>query len=169
MKHVLLVLASVLVLTSCQKKIGYIDNVKVINDYQEKLDIEEKFKKMDESFKKKVDSLGKSFQERAASVEKEAKRLSKSKKQAKYEELNRIQQRLQQQLQFEQQKLQGDFQKEMDSVITKVKDYVKDYGKTNGYDYILGTSDASVSVVYGKEENDLTETILKSLNDSYKK
>lgn len=169
MKKALFVIASIFVLTSCQQKIGYIDNVKVINDYQEKLDLEEKFKKLDETFKKKVDSLGKSFQERAAKVEQEVKRLSKSKKEEKYAELNRIQQRLQQQLQFEQQKLQGDFQKEMDSVIIKVKDYVKDYGKTNGYEYILGTSDASVSVVYGKEQNNLTETILKSLNDSYKK
>lgn len=169
MKKILFVIASIFVLTSCQQKIGYIDNAKVINEYQEKLDLEEKFKKMDETFKKKVDSLGKSFQERAGKVELEAKKLSKSKKEEKYAELNRIQQRLQQQLQFEQQKLQGDFQKEMDSVITKVKGYVQDYGKTNGYNYILGTSDASVSVVYGKEENNLTETITKSLNESYKK
>lgn len=170
MKKIILAVASVLVLTSCQQqKIGYVDNVKIISDYKEKLDIEEKFKKKDETFKKKVDSLGKSFQERAAKVQEEVKRLSKSKKEEKFNELNRVQQRLQQQLQFEQQQLQGGFQKEMDSLIIKVKDFVADYGKTNGYNYILGTSDAAPSVIYGKEGSDLTQTVLDALNNSYKK
>ena len=78
--------------------------------------------------------------------------------------LQQKQQMLQQQMQMEQQQLQGEFQTEIDSVIVKVKDFVKDYGKTNGYTYILGTSDAAATVMYGSDENDLTQTILDLLN-----
>ena len=76
---------------------------------------------------------------------------------------------LQQQIQFEQQQMQQAYQTEMDSVITKVKGFVKDYGKNNGYTYILGTSDNAASVLYGAEENDLSQTMIEALNDNYKK
>jgi outer membrane protein len=65
--------------------------------------------------------------------------------------------------------LQQGFQTEVDSVISKVKKFVKDYGKSNSYTYILGTSDAAATVMYGTDENDLTKTILEALNKEYKK
>ena len=76
---------------------------------------------------------------------------------------------LQQQMQVEQQQYQQESQTEIDTLIVKVKTFVKDYGKKNGYTYILGTSDAAASVLYGTEENDLTQTILDALNKDYKK
>ena len=93
--------------------------------------------------------------------------MSQKKAQEAYEALGQKQQLLQQQIQFEQQQITQAFQAEIDSVIIKVKDYVKEYGKTNGYTYILGTSDASASVMYGTDENDLTQTILDALNAQY--
>ena len=76
---------------------------------------------------------------------------------------------LQQQFQMEQQQISKPYQEEMDSLITKVKDYVKKYGKTNGFDVILGTVESSPSVMYAKDEYDLTETIIKDLDNNYKK
>ena len=69
----------------------------------------------------------------------------------------------------EQDKFKTDFQTEIDSSITEVVDFVKEYAKTNGYSYIFGTSDASRSVMYGEESNDVTEEVLTALNSSYKK
>lgn len=169
MKNLILAAVTVLALTSCQEqKIGFIDNGTVINDYQEKKDIEEKFKGKDEAFKKRADSIGRSFQLEVSKYNAERAGMSKSKIQAKEQELGQKQQILQQQMQFEQQQLQEEFQKEIDSVISKVKVFVKDYGKTNGYKYILGTSDAAPSVLFGAEENDLSKTILEALNKKYK-
>jgi outer membrane protein len=48
-----------------------------------------------------------------------------------------------------------------------MKDFIKDYGKKNGYDYIYGTGDAA-TVLYAKENYDITEEILKLLNDDFK-
>ena len=83
--------------------------------------------------------------------------------------LQQRQQILQQQMQSEQQKLTQEFQAEIDSVIVNVKDFVKNYGKTNGYNYILGTSDAAATVMYGEDQSDLTQTILEALNAKYNK
>lgn len=170
MKHIISVLIIVLTLTSCQKqKFGFIDNGTIINDYQAKKDIEEKFKKKGEVFQKRADSMNQAFQLEAKNFELKVRKMSQIKAQKEYEALGKQQQLLQQQLQFEQQQIQQAFQAEIDSAIVKVKAYVKDYGKTNGYDYIFGTSDAAANVLYGKTEDDLTATILDALNAEYKK
>jgi outer membrane protein len=170
MRNLIYTLFTVLVFTSCQQqKMAYMDNGKVINEYQGKIDIEEKYKALDNVFKKKTDSLGEAFQSEAQAFQLEAQNLSQEKAQAKYQELSQKQQYLQQQTQFEQQQMQQAFQTEIDSAIIEVKDFVKDYGKKNGYTYILGTSDAAASVLYGTDENDITDIIIESINSSYKK
>ena len=57
-------------------------------------------------------------------------------------------------------------QAEMDSLVRKVKKEIRAYGKANGYTYILGGGEGG-SVIYGDEANDLTDAILKILNDKY--
>jgi outer membrane protein len=73
-----------------------------------------------------------------------------------------------QQIQFEKEEIEKAFTTEMDTLISEVKKFVTKYGETNGYSFILGTSDATNSVMYGPEENDISKEILKGLNDSYK-
>ncbi len=151
-----------------QQKIGFIDNGRVINEYQAKIDIEEKYKGKDEVFAIRTDSISKAFQLEAQDFQIKSRGMSTSKAQELYDQLGQKQQLLQQQLQFEQQQLQQSFNGEIDSVIIKVKDYVKTYGENNGYTFILGTSDASSSVMYGVESKDLSQIIIDGLNAEYK-
>lgn len=170
MKKLLYVAFAIFAFTSCeQQKIGFVDNGKVINEYQEKIDIEEKYKVKDEAFKKRTDSIGQAFQIEAQAFQSKSSKMSQKKAQEAYDGLMQKQQMLQQQIQFEQQQITKAFQTEIDSTIIKVKDFVKDYGKTNGFTYILGTSDGASSVLYGTEENDLSQTIIDALNAQYKK
>ncbi|MGZ0015698.1 OmpH family outer membrane protein [Yeosuana sp. AK3] len=171
MKNIIYVMAVLLTVVSCQKtqKIGYIDNGKVINEYQNKKDIESKYQAKDAAFQKRADSIGQAFQLEAQAFQTSAKSMSPNAQQEKYQQLGQKQQTLKQQMQFEQQQIQQAFQTEIDTLIVEVKDFVKDYGKKNGYTYILGTSDAASTVLYGTDENDLTQTILDALNKEYKK
>ncbi|OEK06061.1 hypothetical protein A8C32_18690 [Flavivirga aquatica] len=171
MKKVIYVALAILVFASCQKpkKIGYVDNGIVINDYQEKKDVEAKFQGKEEAFRKRADSIGLAFQAEVQSTQAMAQKASKKKAQELMGGLQQKQQVLQQQMQLEQQKLTKDFQTEIDSIIVRVKGFVKDYGKTNGYTYILGTSDAAATILYGTEEDDITKIIVDALNADYKK
>ncbi|WP_298550511.1 OmpH family outer membrane protein [uncultured Algibacter sp.] len=174
MKNIIYVVLAMLIFASCEKpnKIGFVDNGTLINDYQEKKDVEAKFQVKEEAFRKRADSISQAFQAEAQKGQAEAQRLARSNRK-KAEELmgglQQKQQQLQQQMQIEQQQITQEFQSEIDSVIVNVKDFVKDYGKTNGYNYILGTSDAAATVMYGGEQSDLTQTILEALNAGYKK
>ena len=171
MKNIFYVVVLALAFTSCQKqpKIGFVNNGTVINDYQEKKDLEARFQAKEDAFKKRADSIGQAFQLEVQQTQLTAQKASQTKAQELMGGLQQKQQVLQQQMQFEQQQLQQSFQTEIDSVISKVKKFVKDYGKSNGYTYILGTSDAAATVMYGTDENDLTNTILEALNKEYKK
>ncbi|WP_308991752.1 OmpH family outer membrane protein [Mariniflexile litorale] len=171
MKNIFYAVAVMLAFTSCQEqaKIGFVDNGTVINDYQEKKDIEAKFQTKEEAFRKKADSVGQEFQLEVQETQLSAQKSSPAKAQELMGGLQKKQQLLQQKMQMEQQQLQQSFQVEIDSVISKVKKHVKEYGKKNGYTYILGTSDAAATVMYGADDKDLTKTILEALNKEYKK
>lgn len=174
MKNLIYVAMALFVLASCEKpnKIGFVDNGTIINDYDEKKEVEARFQEKEDAFRKRADSISLAFQTEAQKTQTEAQSIARSNRQ-KAEQLmtglQQKQQQLQQQMQIEQQQITKEFQDEIDSVISNVKDYVKDYGKTNGYTYILGTSDAAATVMYGSDANDLTKTILDALNTEYKK
>lgn len=165
-----LVLAVIFIgLVGCQQsKIGYVDNVKLLNDYQEKVDLESKFKTKVEAFGKKRDSLQQAFQIEAQAFQNKAQKMAQKKAQEEYGLLQQKSQFLGQQLQQEEQQLQVASQTEMDSLVSKVKKEIKDYGKANGFNYILGGGDGG-SVLYGTDADNLTEEITKILNDKYKK
>lgn len=171
MKNILLVSILSIALLSCNtesKKIGFVNNSDLINDYQEKIDIETKFKTKIEVFEKRTDSIGKAFQQEAQAFQTKAQGMAQDKAQAEYQALGQKQQILQQRIQQEEAAIQKESQETIDSLITKVRAYVKDYGKKNGYTYILGSNEGG-SVMYGEESNDLTKELLDALNADYKK
>lgn len=170
MKQFIVMAILVLSFTSCQQqKIGFIDTGEIVNEYQEKIDLEEKFKGKKAQLDQKNDSISKAFQLEVQDFQLKSKKMAQSKAQTLYQELGQKQQLLQQQIQFSEQQFGQTFNAELDSVIINVKDFAKDYGKKNGYSYILGTSEATSSVIYGEDANDLTKIILDALNADYKK
>ena len=169
MKKIIGVLILALAFTSCQEqKIGFIDNGKVINDFQQKIDPEAKYKAKGESFDKRRDSISQAYNLDAKATEMKLARLSQSKQQEGLQEFRQKWQIVQQKLQFEEEQMSKAFNSEIDSVLTKVKDFVKDYGKSNGYTFILGKNEAG-SVMYGDDAKDLTKAITDALNEAYKK
>ena len=160
---------TILIFASCQQtqKIGYVDNSILINDYQEKKDIEEKINVKIAAFQKRTDSLRKIFQLDVNEAEIKARSMSQANIQKLSQELQQQEQILSQRVQFEQQQIAQESKTQNDSLIKKIKEFVKDYGAKNGYSYILGSNEGG-SVMFGKEENDLTQTLLDLLNASYK-
>ena len=168
MKNIIWI-ALILLLASCdQQKIGYVDNVKMMDAYQEKIDVEAKFKTRADALTKKRDSISQAFQIEAQAFQTKAQSMSQKKAQEEYAAMQQKGQFIGQQLQQEDQQMQAAGQVEMDSIVKRVKAEIKAYGKANGYTYILGGGDGG-SVLYGKEGLDITDEIVKILNDNYKK
>lgn len=170
MKNILIVIITVLAFTSCQQsqKIGFVDNAELINEYQEKIDIQEKLKVKIKAYEQRRDSVRQAFQLEINDAELKSRKMSQSNLQKLSQELQQKEQSISQRDQYEQQQIAQESQAQNDSLIKRVKDFVNDYGTKNGYDFILGSNEAG-SVMYGKANNDLTKIILDALNAAYKK
>ena len=169
MKKLAIVFLTIISLTACQQqKIGFVDNGVLINEYQERKDVEATLNTKIEAFKIRTDSLRSAFELEIKEAELKARKMSQSAIQKLSQELQQKEQVLSQRVQFEQQQIAQESQTLNDSLITKVKNFVKAYGESNNYTYILGSNEAG-SVMYGEESSDLTQEILKALNLNYTK
>lgn len=152
---------------SCQQeKIGFVDNGELLENYQEKKDIEARYQEQSQAYAKKRDSISQAFQLEAQALQTRTQGMSQKKVQEEYANLQQRGQFIGQQLQQEEQQLQARGQSEIDSLLSKVRKEITAYGKANGYAYILGKGDGG-SVLYGEEAKDLTQEILKILNEKY--
>ncbi len=168
MKKLILTFA-VLGIMSCQQpaKIAYVDNVELLDKYQEKIDIETKFNARVEAMGKKKDSISQAFQLEAQAFQAKAQSMSQKKAQEEYGLIQQKGQFIGQQIQQEEQEIQQAGRTEMDSLVSKVKKEIKAYGKAQGYTYILGGGEGG-AVLYGTDADNITDEILKILNDKYK-
>jgi outer membrane protein len=167
MKKIILGFVFLTVISCQQEKIGFVDNIKLMNDYQEKIDVEAQFKIKADALTKKRDSISQAFQIEAQAFQAKAQNMPQQKAQEEYAAFQQKGQIIGQQLQQQDQQLQSEGQIQMDSVISHVKKEIESYGKANGYSYILGGGEGG-SVLYGKKTYDLTDEVVKMLNDKYK-
>ena len=175
MKKSIVAFAIAITLFSCNKeesaasseKTAYIDTVKLMEDYTESKDLQAKYKEKSEVMGKELEAEVKKFQQEAESFRANAQANGQEWAQRKGAELQKREQQLQYAQQAMGQQLQQEGGAERDSLVEKVRKYIKDYGKKNGYSYIYGTGDAA-SVLYAKDEFDITAKLVKELNDNYK-
>ena len=77
MKKLILTGVAILTLTACTDKVAFVDNSKLLNEYQEKKDIEAKLKTEVDAYKKKRDSISVAFQTEARAFDAQANPPSK--------------------------------------------------------------------------------------------
>lgn len=176
MKKSLLIIALAVSIISCNKeqqttagaemKTAYVDTAKLMEEYTEAKDVEAKFKAKSEAEAKKFEVEEASFKAEVANFQKNAQANGHAWAQQKDAELSQRQQRLQMAAQSVGQKLQMESGAEMDTLVKGVKAFIKNYGKEKGYDFIYGTGDAA-TVLYAKDQYDITAEVIKLINDKY--
>ena len=174
MKKSLVIIAIAFSIISCNKKAevattktAYVDTSKLMMESTEAKDIEAKYKAKSEEMGKELELEIAKFKAEAGSFQKNAQMNVQAWAQQKGAELQKREQQLQYAQQSIAQQLQQESGVEIDSVVSSVKKFIKSYGKEKGYAYIYGTGDAA-SVLYAEDKYDITNEIIKLLNDKYK-
>ncbi len=168
MKKLLLVFSVFLLLTSCNEvKIAYVDVEEIIKDYEGSKEAEKEMKAESEKMAAELDQLAKGFQLKVQEYQSNSKNLSDNAKREKEQVLMQEQQMIQQRQQMAQQQVQAEGQKKMDKINEAIESFLSDYAKTNGYNYILGTSSQTKSVYYGDASLNITESVITALNENY--
>ncbi|MCF8319935.1 MAG: OmpH family outer membrane protein [Flavobacterium sp.] len=174
MKKSLVIIAIAFSIISCNKKAevastktAYVDTSKLMMECTEAKDIEAKYKAKSQEMGKELEIEIAKFKAEAGSFQKNAQMNGQAWAQQKGAELQKREQQLQYAEQSIAQQLQQESGVEIDSVVSSVKKFIKSYGKEKGYAYIYGTGDAA-SILYAEDKYDITNEIIKLLNDKYK-
>lgn len=168
MKKIVFAVIGVFALVSCnQEKTAYVDNTVLIQDFSQMKETEKRFNKKSEKLKRTLDSTAMAFRQEVESYQNKMQSLSAQARQEQEAALMQKQQQLQQSQQMQSQALRQESDEVIDSLITKVKDFVATYGEKNNYTYIFGSNE-SANIMYAKEGKDITQEVLKALNESVK-
>ncbi|MEO8515526.1 MAG: OmpH family outer membrane protein [Flavobacterium sp.] len=174
MKKIVLLVAIAISVMACNKtpdaakglKTAYLDTAKMMEEYNEAKELDEKYKTKKEVMGRELEIEAKKLKAEMSGFQQNAMAKGQAWAQQKGSELQQRQQQLQYADQAMMQQLQQESGKEMDTLVKSVKKFIKDYGKKEGYDYIYGTGDAA-SILYAKDGYDLTKEMTKALNDNY--
>ncbi len=169
MKKLLVLGIAVLAFYSCEKpaKIGFVNNSDLINEYQEKKDLEVVMKAKIEKFDKNNDSIGRAFQMEVQDAQIKAAKMSQKKQEELMGQLQNKQTMLQRQFQIAEKAISDESKAMNDSLISTVKKFVEKYGQDNDFDFIIGQNDNTGNLYHGKETHDLTKKVLEALNKQY--
>ncbi|MAZ26756.1 MAG: hypothetical protein CL868_06720 [Cytophagaceae bacterium] len=168
MKQIMVLLCAAAMFVGCQKqaKTGFVNTEKIVKEYKEMTDAQDKYSKMNEDFQSSLEGKIQSYEAKVQLYQKNAAKMSASERSSKEEEILALRNQIQNEQQTRSRQLQAESQAAIDTIIKKIKVFVKDYGENNGYDYIYGQNEGG-SVMYGKEQYDLTSEILEELNAKY--
>lgn len=154
--------------TQSSFKTAYIDTEKLMKEYQESIDFETKYEAMSKRMQNELEADMKKFQNDVVDLQRNAQSKGMEWAMARQKELEKREATLAEKQQNYMMKFQQEGSAERDSMVTKMKGFIKDYGQEKGYDYVFGTGDAA-TVLYAKDGYDITEDILKLMNEAYAK
>lgn len=154
--------------TQSSFKTAYIDTEKLMKEYQESIDFETKYEAMSKRMQNELEADMKKFQNDVVDLQRNAQSKGMEWAMARQKELEKREVTLAEKQQNYMMKFQQEGSAERDSMVTKMKGFIKDYGQEKGFDYVFGTGDAA-TVLYAKDGYDITEDILKLMNEAYAK
>lgn len=147
-------------------KTAYIDTIKLMEEYDEAKEIQDKFKTQGEVKGRELEVEARKLEAEKKAFQQNAMAKGQAWAQQKYAELQQRSQQLAYAEQAIAQQLQAEGGSKRDSLVEKVRGFIKEYGKKQGYDYIYGTGE-SASVLYAKDGYDITKEVVKALNEKY--
>lgn len=151
---------------TAQLKIGYINSNKILETYQEAIDVKKKLQDINQQWEREAKEMQTELQDLQEQLEAQSLLLSEEKKQEKAQE---IQNKYIKYQQFVNQKWgqQGEAVKEeaklLDPVFKKINAAIKKIGETENYHYIFDT--VAANILYASDDQpDLTKKLLEELN-----
>jgi outer membrane protein len=141
-------------------KIGYVDTIEVFNEYQ-------RTKDQDKQLESKKEKAKENLEAREKEIQKIQSRLEVLKEDKQEAERAKLQEKMQEYRDVRQKEF-TDIKKERDEmmkdIIEDIDQTIKDYAKKNKYDLVVNGN----SVLYGVENQDLTDKILTIINKKYR-
>ncbi|KAA3617397.1 MAG: OmpH family outer membrane protein [Calditrichaeota bacterium] len=147
------------------QKFAYVHSQKVLTEYQEYKDVQNKLAEIQNKYQAEYDQLVQDYTQQLQEIESQSLLLSPEKK-AEKEKMMQTKGMEIEKYKYEKLGPQGEYYRKQaelgQPIIDKVANVIKEIGEADGYDYIL--DGATGSVVYFKPEYDITDQVIEELN-----
>jgi len=148
-------------------RIAYVRSYDLINGYAGTLEARKDFEQKKSAMLANVDSLRIHVDRSVASYRRSPPGLTPLQRSEKEKELGVLQQQYMQYSEAIDAKIKEDDEKIMSARLAQVNSYVERYAREEGINIVMGTT-LSGSLLYGDEDLDITEQLLRRLNDNFK-
>lgn len=164
----IIVVLAISLLSCTETKIAYVDVEELMKEYKGTKDAEAEMKIKSDKLRAELDSLDRGWQLKVRDYQQKAERMSAKNRADQEQILMQEQQAINQRQQMIQQQVQTEGQESLKTISKEIKDFVDSYAKEHGYNFILGTSGDTGTVIYGEEKTDVTDDVLLKMNKAYK-
>jgi len=161
-------LTGFLVWQNQQRRIAYVDSVRLLNGYQAMLDARKDYAVKSHKWQANIDTLSTDVQRAIRNYERKAGSMTGKERALSTELLHTKQKELVNYQHAIQESAQQEDTKSTQQVIIQVNTFLTRYGQQHGYDLILVATPAG-SIAYAKPGLDLTEEVTTALNQEYSK
>lgn len=150
-------------------KIVYVNSDTLLSKYQYAKDITAKMESKGKAAESDLVAKGQAFQREVQQYQAQANSLAADQRAATEQRLQRKDQELKAYQQNAGAALQNENAKEQEALYNKIADYLKTYSKSKGYKMVLTYSKGNANVLFADESLDVTNAVVKGLNDAYAK
>lgn len=150
-------------------RIVYVNTDTLLNNYEYYKDVVKEFENKSFALDNELQRKAQSFQNEVALFQRRVQAGGLSEQQALTQQA--ALQKKEQDIMMYRENAAGNLQQEQakktDELLTKIHEYLKNYNASDRYDMVIGYSKGG-GVLYAKEDLDITQEVLKGLNEEYK-
>ncbi len=151
-------------------RIVYVNTDTLLNNYEYYKDVVKEFENKRFSLENELQRRGQSFQNEVALFQRRIQAGGMTQEQAQTTQLQ-LQKKEQDIMLYRDNaanNLGVEQAKKTDELLNNIQEYLKNYNKSDSYDMVIGYSKGG-GVLYAKEDLDITQEVLKGLNEEYSK
>lgn len=149
------------------EKIAYVESNKIFNEYKASEVAKKAYEEKTKVWQSNIDTLTFEIQDEIKKFEKGASIMSQKEREVAKKLIDIKRKEMRDYQQSIQANAQQEYAKVTQSVVLKINDFLSDYGKAHHYSMIL-IANPSGTIAYAKENLDITDAVLKEMNDQYK-
>jgi len=146
--------------------IVYVDSFKLFSNYKGTLAVKSEYEKKLTVWKANIDTLTNEFNSEVSKYEKGKAKMSSKEKQLSEELLGNKRKQLESYRSAVADNATKEDKETIAKVTSEINDFLKKYGESHHFDYILGATNTG-NIIYAKHGKDITDDVLKELNDTY--
>ncbi|NQX52079.1 OmpH family outer membrane protein [Pedobacter panaciterrae] len=150
------------------EKIAYVQSNKLLTEYKASEQAKKAYEEKSKVWQSNIDTLTKEIQQEIKTYEQTASKISSTEKVKSRKLIDEKRKQLYQYQRSIQGNAQEEYAKATQPVVTKINDFLLEYGKDHNYTMIL-IANPSGTIAYAKDHLDITDAVLKEMNDQYQK